>query len=522
METTIAPLYVDMLLALSSEECGLLEDSSAFISYVFQSFAFIDRHWKKLVYDMRTGTLDRHIDIPSRTRKAVEKLLKPNPTRAATFDKCMQQLGFYKSASELQPEFSAPRNSNHRHKEKVSQILSARIPMNPQQSKVQIGSKTVDDMDGRETTKTLNKINHKDTYEFAKRPRITPVKILERNSRNSRQYVCSFPGCGRVFSNRRIAEKHGLNDHKGKFRLANEMILIDEKMHAFWPKKAPWIPNSKSRKTLHNPKEESRLAREEFVHAFPQRCSRNGCPLRFKTEKEMNAHVQAVHLRDEELKELIGPVENISNLQFRNSLQQSPPSSLPLGINIPCCSTHWILLRPRCQECEFLLKSKIPVCPLEFYESVRIEQKLSFSVTKPAAAHIVDTQGNQCLGHVRGLFTDKVGRAFIAYTKYQFASDITPPLPENYDREYQLTEDKSSVLIRPMSSIVGLSFVIRCEKREFHRRKRQGELPVIHQEYGNDASLLKPGNYFVYEEEESESLSVGAYIPHRRRINGTF
>ncbi|CAM9462464.1 unnamed protein product, partial [Hapterophycus canaliculatus] len=92
-------LYLYLLKALSDERHELLEDERRFTDFVARHAVFLERHWCKLVKDIRNGSLDPHLPITERKRMRVEGLMIPNKKRAQRLDDCLRVLGFHARAS---------------------------------------------------------------------------------------------------------------------------------------------------------------------------------------------------------------------------------------------------------------------------------------------------------------------------------------------------------------------------------------------------------------------------------------
>lgn len=591
METNMAPLYVDMLLALSSEECGLLEDWPAFVAYVFQSFAFLDRHWRKLVYDIRTGTLNKELPISTKLRKRVESSLKPRPDRASMLDRSLQRLGFYKSTPGPQGGLPAtlPRPSTTLGLQQVlhqagntsggqslnavdaySRRISVSFPLDtndlkkvsqvsinkPKSSKDEGDIPTLSmsspeekalpkptsvdlaSFSDQELREKLGAIEMKDVYDLARAPRIRPNLVHKHMDRDIRKYTCIFPGCGHAFMTDRDAEAHIQQEHVGKFRLANDQPEIDHRLHAYWPRIAPWIPKenksilrARSRagvKPLYDAEEERKLAEQEVRSYYPFRCGRPGCPERFHTQKELTAHVQSLHLRPEQLQALVGPVEDQSSwVQLRGNLQHVPPGALPSGITLPCCSKHWVMAQPRCEECVEVLSRGVPACPLQFFNSVVLHQELSMSAHMRTVVHVWNPRRNcEHLGRVVAIFEDRFKRRYIAYRRFYLTKELTesdspaalrireqqqqhvllqgPPDAQEVFLEVERTH------IVELHHVRGTSIVLESTRREFASMKLNNELPQlpILSNFPPSKCDISPGVYFTVVVDSLEDPSL--------------
>jgi hypothetical protein len=91
----VSQLYVDVLLAVSDSKLGLLEDDAAFLHFCFNVFVFMERHWRKLVQDVRDGALNKHLPLMPAQRRKIEATLLPQPARARMLDDALRRLGFH-------------------------------------------------------------------------------------------------------------------------------------------------------------------------------------------------------------------------------------------------------------------------------------------------------------------------------------------------------------------------------------------------------------------------------------------
>merc|ERR1712185_725199 len=62
-------LYLYLLLNLGNSQLKLIENERAFAEVCYRYNVFLERHWKKLVVDVRAGTLNRHLKIGKEKRQ---------------------------------------------------------------------------------------------------------------------------------------------------------------------------------------------------------------------------------------------------------------------------------------------------------------------------------------------------------------------------------------------------------------------------------------------------------------------
>ncbi|CAM9499132.1 unnamed protein product, partial [Ectocarpus sp. 12 AP-2014] len=92
-------LYLYLLKAFSDERHELLEDDRRFTDFVARHAVFLERHWCKLIKDIRNGATDSHLPISEAERMRVEGLMIPNKKRAQRLDDRFRALGFHARAS---------------------------------------------------------------------------------------------------------------------------------------------------------------------------------------------------------------------------------------------------------------------------------------------------------------------------------------------------------------------------------------------------------------------------------------
>eukprot|EP00752_Nemacystus_decipiens_P013794 g12246.t1 len=92
-------LYLYLLKAFSDERHELLEDDRRFTDFVARHAVFLERHWCKLVKDIRNGATDPHLPITEAKRMRLEGLMIPNKKRAQRLDDRLRVLGFHARAS---------------------------------------------------------------------------------------------------------------------------------------------------------------------------------------------------------------------------------------------------------------------------------------------------------------------------------------------------------------------------------------------------------------------------------------
>ncbi|KAI1896471.1 hypothetical protein AGOR_G00095130 [Albula goreensis] len=96
-------LYLHLLFALKDHSVGTLE--SNFASTVFYAFSALQERWEELVEDVELGRVNPQLAIEDSIRHSLDKLLKPDPQRAAQLRAQFEQ-GFKGIALRLWPQLN--------------------------------------------------------------------------------------------------------------------------------------------------------------------------------------------------------------------------------------------------------------------------------------------------------------------------------------------------------------------------------------------------------------------------------
>ena len=96
----VGELYLTLLESFADEKLALLEDERAFVDAAFKYDVFLERHWKKLTRDLRTGKLNRHVPIDD-ARRAPSRRARARAARARRpplLEQRLRALGFHQRA----------------------------------------------------------------------------------------------------------------------------------------------------------------------------------------------------------------------------------------------------------------------------------------------------------------------------------------------------------------------------------------------------------------------------------------
>lgn len=92
-------LYLNILLRLiKMENVSNLHDHADFLRLICDHIQLFERHWRKIIADLRKGVLNRHVKIPENARKVYESTCIPRPRFAEKMDATFRALGFHKKA----------------------------------------------------------------------------------------------------------------------------------------------------------------------------------------------------------------------------------------------------------------------------------------------------------------------------------------------------------------------------------------------------------------------------------------
>lgn len=89
-------LYYNILLQLAKMEDLVDADNPDLLRLIMDHIQIFERHWRKLVADLRQGKLDRNLNLPRAQRQRYEGIVIPRPALARKLDNIFRQLGFHK------------------------------------------------------------------------------------------------------------------------------------------------------------------------------------------------------------------------------------------------------------------------------------------------------------------------------------------------------------------------------------------------------------------------------------------
>ena len=518
-EVNCNAFYVDVLLALADPAVALVEDSQTFVGFVFKALTFLQKYWKQLIYDIRTGSLSKQIALNASARQMVEQRLEANPRRAKQIENALRGLGF-DTTTKSKDNFLDEIERVQPVAELLGKAVSLRrkrretLPAIPTCPKPTVHST----IDAATTPESDERNEHELMIKLLTAPRFKRDPVEVAGGRKARPFICTFPGCSRSFTHPQSAEEHFVQAHQSCARLAVRRVEVDEELHRFWPKRCPWT----SRKAKPGARE-IELYREVDAISLPYKCDRQNCGRRFEKRKELKAHIQFVHSRPEKLAALIGPVQPTQST-MRGSICHVPPASLPEPLSLPLCKKHWLMYRPNCDVCERYIAKGLPLAPLECFEMVRVyiqgagdiirsnqameacnpqmqtlvksllsdeERTETLRIRGVSAVLLLRNQGSvsdMCFGRIVGLMRDKTGRSFIAYHELLSTQSLANMMQSTGSTAYgsvggDLDDDNeliehTHVQYVQLHSLVGSFYVLQCDRAEYTQRAKDKDLPL--------------------------------------------
>ncbi|KAF4032366.1 IQ calmodulin binding motif-containing protein [Phytophthora infestans] len=273
----------------------LLRDHRDFVDFVFKNSTLLQLKWPQVVSHIRYGTrvakLTPMATVKSLPRAPLMEMLhrefgldrskttQAMPARAHAIEEKMAKLGF-----QYDTQVNVQRHGRRNSPEEEQSERSTRpetTPMFTESPLRRMIPDTVDDMMlFREDSTPPNAQDlHRLIYELKTLPReARSEQIIHVASRRSHAFVCGHPACGKCFSSRKMARLHQVQTHEGRERLASGNPVVDQYLHSYWPREAPWTTTD----------------HKMMVGFFP--CRHKGCEtLQLRTRRELTRHHATKH-----------------------------------------------------------------------------------------------------------------------------------------------------------------------------------------------------------------------------------
>ena len=104
-------LYLNILLKILElyQSDDIHYDNPIMLRLVTDHIQIFERHWRKMVADLREGKLNRHVTVSKEARTLYEATSIPRPAVAKSLDDCLRMLGFHaKAGGNAVEEFGKP------------------------------------------------------------------------------------------------------------------------------------------------------------------------------------------------------------------------------------------------------------------------------------------------------------------------------------------------------------------------------------------------------------------------------
>ena len=524
MRVDTEAMFIEVLIAFGDETMGLLEDDNLFAQYVYNIFTFMDRHWKKVCSSLRMGTIHHSIEIDRRTKALIESQLTPQPERSELLDAKLKELGFHRRASnakfnetflekkkkddkpvpvskEPTKRVDVPRPSTSAYTSRGG--LKLHREMSTPASLASLGLVSFKDSFGRSTDSAkntsrpqsgqrpnsvqlhkrdnmqaellpdLNVQFHKTTiderfYDISTGPLRREIKVLTE-PRMTKPFVCDHPGCGKSFTDPRVARLHQ-KEHSGKIRLQAKSHAADQRLEAHWPKDIPW-------KSANFTQEQLKMGIDK--DAIGKRYVSRITGKRFLQKKELIAHLRF----QERYRSKLEDIPEDKNIFCLGEEVHVPPRRIPEKTPIETCEKHFIGTPMRCKRCEEVSRIVQPGLPCTFYQHIRVNYELTsvpFKVQNYGRLMMVKTEiGNETPVSIAAICKDSHKRVWIAYSKFWKSKSLKKlnyHIRSDFWPKYELVEEKEIKWMH-LTEITGTCFVLSMSRSEFNRQKREKMLP---------------------------------------------
>jgi hypothetical protein len=515
MRVDTESMFIEVLFAFADVRMGLLEDEKLFAQYVYNIFTFLDRHWKKIVSSLRMGTVHHAIEIHPELKKDIESNLDPMPERSKLLDSKLKTLGFHRRASNAKfnetfldkddkekesksgtstsnigsiEETTRPSTSYQlqgskrelqRHMAKAHsleglglidfqsterEVSSARRPHSVQLHKREsLHADLLPDLNVQFHTTTINERFH----DIATGPSARPIKIISE-PRMTKPFVCDHPGCGKSFTDPRVARLHQQEEHENKLRLVAKNHAADQRLQAFWPEDVPWKTFSSSK--LKEGKEKASIGKK-YVSRITGK--------RFLQKKGLISHLRF----QERYRSKLEDIPDDPNIQVAGEAVHVPPGTIPSRSPIERCSKHFVKLPGKCARCAEIAQILQPSLPCAFYQHVKIKWRLTmvpFKVQNYGRLPMVKTELGQCTPIcIVAIAKDKLKNTWLAYSRFWKSRNlkrVNYKIRSDFWPKYELMEEKEVRWMR-VTEVTGTCFVLAMSRNEFQRQKQNKELP---------------------------------------------
>ena len=327
-----------LLLLLNAPFLAIHEDNPHLLRLIADNIIVFEVHWRKMVVDIRTGKLNRRLEINDALRAIYESKMHSNEANAAQLDIIFRKLGFHKKAigKDIPSQQLAQLKAGHSLTEKYDPF--------DDDSNSSIG--TGENLGLKESVTTLEtsvatfQSSTCDNY-------IAPIRML------CGKFVCPCPGCGRSFNAKLAATMH-IHDHeKTKISMIDVPLPLNDVFYEpFWPANNPWAPQCKGQMD------------PTFIPADAVFCPAQNCTEHFRERSKLAMHMKLMHPKYDARVKYKG--------EFFTFYDAYPAPALEtLGLFV--CKKHLEKAFRNCQTCQHIeRRADSPKPPYAFYNSLEI------------------------------------------------------------------------------------------------------------------------------------------------------
>ncbi len=411
-------------------------DHPDFVRLVVDHMQIFERHWRKMVVDLRKGELNRNLKLPPETRKLYETTTLPKPALAKSLDTAFKELGFHKKVLGKDIKIRAYATPKHEKKEdpherrlSLPDVTAKSKPMTNRQQQekepYELKAFKMSHAAGEigltaERTKLLAvgavmnngaRENYlvEETERLSLSPSrrsrsrksgrrrgsetdiVVPIGRAELNEMNyeaasgpmpinnmtelaqdKNRFICPFPACGCTFKNRITAFAH-LKVHEQKAKLGVPTPVPDSFLHYYWPGEVPWLNDPQFQ--------------EKTVSVGAIECPVESCTATFISKDALEVHLKSNHPH------LSRIAQDEMNNKYGEQLFQVPPYEPPENAPLEFCPNH-ALINGKCPVCLVIEKLPGPQPPYRFYSNVLVDKNKNKSKGNSGTVKFLDKKNS--------------------------------------------------------------------------------------------------------------------------------
>lgn len=478
-------VYLHILRELQALSEHIYADDSKFLRLLLQHATFFERHWRKLVRDIRLGTLNNKLVLPESEMQRYLVSAVAQPRMANQLDRAFRQLGFHTrmtareithvthaelrwpkakatrtrrhSAPELRAGVTTHRNKRKAHRRMSTGSLTGQV----------VAELTNDRVGDRGAAALLFQLD-------GGRLRAVPIE-------DDGHWLCPYAGCGTRFKLQHTAFLHqAMHNWKRALQVANPHA--DQFLTTFWPADTPWQQ-----------------------HATLKRFPCSVCKRVFKSPQQVTAHRRMEHS-----KRPATFSRQSTKWQWIGSSVLCPPFTPPTCAPLVICTIHR-RSRFRCATCVLSNRRIGLQPPLRYYQQIQMRlapegtedhhREFCWLSCKDEQGVVVrwpdmedyfsadiDDESRSTCGmsprHCRllALCEDRDGQAWMAVLALHNPGFTFNPMQAKADRHCEL-QSGTEVRYLPVTFALSYFHLVECDVHTFHEKIREGSIPAHNSRY---------------------------------------